>query len=51
LEGALDKEKCALARFVEDQHTDVMRTYDPNLSRLKRRRKVLVRKGAFDGLE
>ena len=51
LEGALDEEKCALARFVEDQHTDVMRTYDPSLSRLKRRRKVLVRKGAFDDLE
>lgn len=51
LEGAVDEEKSALARFVEDQHADVVRTYDPKLSRLKKRRKVLVRKGAFDGLE
>ncbi len=51
LEGAVDEEKSALARFVEDQHADVMRTYDPKLSRLKKRRKVVVRKGAFDDLE
>lgn len=51
LEGALDEERSALARFVEDQHADVMRTYDPKLSRLEKRRKVLVRKGAFDELK
>jgi hypothetical protein len=51
LEGAVDEEKSALARFVEEQHADVMRTYDPKLSRLKWRRKVMVRKGAFDDLE
>ncbi len=51
LEVAVDEETSALTRFVDAQHADVMRTYDPKLSRLKRRRKVLMRKGVFDDLK
>lgn len=51
LSQAVEEEKTALARFIEAQHADVIRTYDPKLTRLRRKRKVLVAKGAFDNLE
>jgi hypothetical protein len=48
IECALDKERSALAAFIEEQHADVRRTYDPKVARLVKRRKVMVMKGAFD---
>jgi len=51
LHRAVDEEKEALARFVEEQHTEVVRTYDPKVARFRKRRKVMVMKGAFDKLE
>lgn len=50
IETALESERAALAAFVDDQLTDVRNTYDPKVSRLVRRRKVMVMKGAFDKL-
>lgn len=50
IEDALEQECSALATFVDEQLADVRRTYDPKIARLVRRRKVMVRKGAFDKL-
>lgn len=48
IEKTLEMERAALARFIEEQHADVKRTYDPKVARFTKRRKVIVRKGAFD---
>lgn len=48
IESALDKERSALAAFIEEQDADVRRTHDPKVARLVKRRKVMVVKGAFD---
>lgn len=50
IEAALESERAALAAFVNEQLTDVRNTYDPKVSRLVKRRKVMVMKGAFDKL-
>lgn len=47
---AVEKERSALAAFVDEQLAEVRRTYDPKVSRLVKRRKVRVMKGAFDEL-
>jgi hypothetical protein len=44
----LEKERAALADFVEEQHAEITRTYNPKVSRLVRRPKIRVMKGVFD---
>jgi hypothetical protein len=44
----LEKERAALAGFVEDQHAEITRTYNPKVTRLARRPKIRVMKGVFD---
>jgi hypothetical protein len=44
----LEKERAALADFVEEQHADITRTYNPKVIRLVRRPKIRVMKGVFD---
>jgi hypothetical protein len=44
----LGKERAALAHFVEEQHAEITRTYDPKVTRLVRRPKIRVMKGVFD---
>jgi len=44
---AMPEKDCAC---FEEQLADVRRTYDPKVARLVKRRKVMVRKGAFDEL-
>jgi hypothetical protein len=41
----------ALARFVADKHEELLRTFDPKVVRLRKRRRVTVQKNAFDDLE
>lgn len=48
LERALETERAALARFIEDQHAEIRRTFDPKVIRLMKRRKILMAKDAFD---
>ena len=50
IKDVLEKERSALATFVDEQLADVRRTYDPKVARLVKRRKVMVMKGAFDKL-
>lgn len=51
LHGAVDEERTALVRLVDEQHADVLRNYDPKVARFSRRRKVMVNKDAFDSLK
>ncbi|HYH44802.1 MAG TPA: hypothetical protein VEG34_03900 [Thermoanaerobaculia bacterium] len=51
LNQAVEEEQAALARFIEEQHADVLQSYDPKVRPLRKKRKVLVAKGAFSGLE
>lgn len=50
LADPLEKERSALAAFVDEQLAEVRRTYDPKVSRLVKQYKVRVMKGAFDKL-
>lgn len=51
LRQEVEKEKAALKRFVEDQYAHIRRTFDPKVKKLRRRRKVIIMKGAFDSLK
>jgi hypothetical protein len=44
----LEKERAALADFVDQQHAEIMTTYNPKVTRLARRPKIRVLKGVFD---
>lgn len=48
--GPLETERSAVAAFIDEQLAEVRRTYDPKVTRLAKRRKVRVVKGAFDKL-
>jgi hypothetical protein len=44
LHREFEEEKAALARFIEEQHADIVKTYDPKVTKLRKRRKVMVMK-------
>jgi hypothetical protein len=48
LERVLKTEEAALEHFIADQHAEIRRTFDPNVRRIAKRRKIMVMKGAFD---
>lgn len=48
IERALESECSALEVFIEGQHAELRRTYDPKVSRLVKRRRIMVMKDAFD---
>lgn len=48
IERRLESERAMLADSVESQLAEIRRTYDPKVSRLVKRRKVMVRKDAVD---
>ena len=50
LAQALEDEKKILSDFVAEQYESLSRSVDPSVVRLRRRRRVLVHKNAFDGL-
>lgn len=50
LHMAIDEEKAALANFIEARHAEVLRDHDLSVRRLRKRNKVMIAKGAFDGL-
>lgn len=50
IEPVLEAERANLIRFIDEQLAEVRRTYDPKVTRLKKHRKIMVRKDAFDGL-
>jgi hypothetical protein len=50
LARAVEEERSALARFIDEQYADVVRNFDPAVVRLRQRRKVMIAKDAFDEL-
>lgn len=50
LQKALAEERAALARFIEVAHEELLRTFDPKVMRLRKRRRIMVHKDAFDDL-
>ncbi|HEY7533397.1 MAG TPA: hypothetical protein VH681_11545, partial [Nitrospiraceae bacterium] len=51
LNGALAEEETKLKTFIAEQHQSLLQTFDPKVKRLRRRRKVLIHRDAFDDLE
>ena len=50
LQKALAEEHAALVRFIEAAHKELLRTFDPKVTRLRKRRRIMVHKHAFDDL-
>jgi len=50
LDKAVAEERSALAQSIATAHEHVVRTYDPRLSRLRKRMRIMVHKNAFDDL-
>ncbi len=49
--AALEKQEWQKARaWLEETHQDIMQNFDPDVIRLKRKRRIVVAPGAFDGL-
>lgn len=48
IESRFESERAALATFIERQHAEIRRTFDPKVTRLGNRRKIMVAKDAFD---
>lgn len=46
LERAVSAEMALLERFIEEQHAEVIRSYDPKVTRFRERRMVMLVKGA-----
>jgi hypothetical protein len=51
LNRALEQEKAEVVSFVRKEHDELERTFDPSVVRFRKRRKILVRKDAFDDIE
>lgn len=49
--GEIEKEKAALVTYINDQYAHISRTFDPKVRKFRERRKIVVAKGAFDGLK
>jgi len=47
IEGRLEPERAAIAAFIEEQYTEIRRTFDPKVTRLEKRNKIMVNKDAF----
>jgi hypothetical protein len=50
LEARVEPERSALASFIETQQAAIVRGRDPKIARIRKRRRVVVMNGAFDGL-
>ncbi len=50
LNEAVDGGKQQLAIFIEEQHGDVKRNFDPKVAKLRKRTRIMVHKNAFDEL-
>lgn len=50
LSRAVQAESRALADFIQDKHNELIRTFDPKIVPLRKRRRILVHKNAFDDI-
>jgi hypothetical protein len=51
LAQAEQEETHTLARFIEDKHQELLRSFDPKVVPLRKRRRIIMHKNAFDDLE
>ena len=51
LDDAVAKEDAKLKKFIAQQHHELTKTFDPRIRPLRRRRKILIHKNAFDDFE
>jgi hypothetical protein len=51
LNDAVAEEETRLKSFIAQQHQVLLQTFDPRIKLLRRRRKILIHKDAFDDLE
>jgi hypothetical protein len=51
LNRAVEQENAEVIGFVRKAHEELKRTFDPSVVRLRKRRKILVHKDAFDDIE
>jgi len=51
LNDAVAKEEAKLKKFIAQQHQELLQTFDPRIKPLRRRRKILIRKDAFEDFE
>ena len=50
LEAACAEERARVAAFLEEQHADIEGNFDPKIRKLRKRKKVIMTKGALDDL-
>jgi hypothetical protein len=51
LNDAVTEEETKLKGFIVQQHQKLLQTFDPRIKRLRRRRKILIHKDAFEDFE
>jgi hypothetical protein len=51
LDDAVAKEDAKLKKFIAQQYHELTKTFDPRIRPLRRRRKILIHKDAFDAFE
>jgi hypothetical protein len=51
LNDAVAKEDAKLKKFIAQQHHELTKTFDPRIRPLRRRRKILIHRDAFEDLE
>jgi hypothetical protein len=51
LNDAVAKEEAKLKKFIAQQHQELLQTFDPRIKPLRRRRKILIHKDAFEDFE
>jgi hypothetical protein len=51
LDQPLKEEKAKLQDFISQKHRELLRTFDPTLSRIRKKRKIMMHKDALDGFE
>jgi len=50
LSRRLEEEKKAIVEYLEQQHHDIMKNFDPKIVKLRKKRKVIIADGALKGL-
>ena len=51
LNEAMKEQETKLKSFIQQQHQELLQTFDPRVKRLRRRRQILIHKDAFEDLE
>ncbi len=50
LDAFIEQERLAAAEFLEQNHRDIMENFDPKITRLRKKRKIIIADGALNDL-